>query len=816
MATGYDNRETTRRSFAFNAGQARQTNVQANARPSIGRSGLAGNAATGGGNVIMSENPQSGQGAGANIPEFLNTVLEPHIKAQQERRMYEGYAAAAGGEALAEIAARQTGLSAIFGPTDFQRGAQFFATQRGVSEWKQEQVDSMDDLARLPPQDLGRWLSDSTDRHLTGDVFADNAIRAAIVEETSTLIPLITQRRVEFEQTALRTGAVDLAVAGGGAYAAMVEALYAQPPLVEGQEDPLAGTRIGPEAVEAERDILRSKWLPIEGMTPTAYSGFVEDTANAYLAGGNLRAFNVMLEGGNQSILYQTLGADKYNAIVSRGNTATEAALQDEAMRFIPELAELEANQIAGTLAPGQFYKRAAEINTLIGAAVGTEEPYFDANEILTGEGGVVRAIVARNDETRRRAQAQADAAASAAAAAAAAAELEATNQREANQLFIVGDIPAALAAGATQENINRAAYAAYQRNDIPALVKAARTSGTMGIFTAVQQSLQAPLSGAAAGISEDFSRSYSTWQAIYNEGTSGPSVAASYFGQYHAGMLQYHNLVRGGRPPEQAHQQVFVVGAGRGRQPAVRVSTEIREAASRDADTALGRNQLGSLMGISPRANAGSRRVVQGAIEQEAERIRANSDGALSPQEATRQAREVMISSGRLEVFGGYAWTNVPGSGRDVPLANYMPGATPDVIGRHLDTVLERRLKDKGLSTRNTNVLRLGFDMPWAPALNENIDISITRLPDANGTARLLVSGTDLASGRAISELITSGDLMAEQSAGADLSRRQRLWDAQYSPTAPGISVQESQRRINMNPIGTGRGTERPERPTR
>jgi hypothetical protein len=124
--------------------------------------------------------------------------------------------------------------------------------------------------------------------------------------------------------------------------------------------------------------------------------------------------------------------------------------------------------------------------------------------------------------------------------------------------------------------------------------------------------------------------------------------------------------------------------------------------------------------------------------------------------------------------------------------------------------------LKDKGLSTRNTNVLRLGFDMPWAPALNENIDISITRLPDANGTARLLVSGTDLASGRAISELITSGDLMAEQSAGADLSRRQRLWDAQYSPTAPGISVQESQRRINMNPIGTGRGTERPERPTR
>lgn len=808
MATGYDNRQPTRASFAFKPAAARAGGPTPGGTAASVRGGAAGQRASQQGSVQGIAGIDAS--IGTSIPGFLEKVFEPVIQAASVERMYQGVAAALDGKTMQEIGEDQPFLAGLFGQTDFERGASFQHAQQGVQNWQAEQLARMDELKRLDPKDVGKVLFEAANTHMTGDRNTDNAIHRMVLEASTTLIPAVTTARIEHRRSTLRNGQVGV-ITGQGRNVGMLRDQFTSVQLGEGQVRPSR------EAVElAEQQAMQAFILP-DGMPLEDWNSVVEQSARAFIAEGNIHMLNLMDRGGQDSLLFRALGATGDGAAFQTLQGQIEAlrnkTLDKAAMEFIPELADLEANQIAGLLKPGQFYKRAQEINAQITERTGVENPYFDADEILQGEGGVVRAIVARNDEARRRAQSLADAAANRAADQAAKDEVDRINQREASALFKLGDINAALAAGSSKEDLDRAAYAAYQAGDIKSLVNAAATSNETGVFNGVKQSLQAPLSGAQAGVTPDFERSYRTWQAMYAEGTSGPHVAGQYYGQYHAGMLRYHNLVKGGRPPEDAHRQAFVAEGGRGTSPRTAVPQPLRAAVTAQADTLLGRNRLGAALGLTPNVTDGGRRVAERLLGEEAARIAASSD--LSPEEAARQAAGVIAGSGRLETYGGLAWENVPGTGRDQPLTSYVPGLTPDVIGRNLNAVLERKLTAEGINVRDTRFFRWP-DLPWAPGLNPNIDTQVVRLPDQQGAAQLWVTGFDKGSGKTISVLISSGEIMQESRAAADLSRRQREWDAQYSPTARGIGFRESQRRINMNPIGTGRGDERPERPTR
>lgn len=808
MATGYDNREPTRASFAFKPAAARLSSSVPGGTAASVRGGAAGQRASQQGS-IQSQNPSINAGIGTQLPGFLEKVFEPVIQAASVERMYQGVAAALDGKTMEQIGEDQPFLAGLFGQTDFEKGASFQHTQTSVSNWQAEQLARMDELKRLDPKDVGKVLFDAAQNHMTGDRNTDNAIHRMVLEQSATLIPAVTTARIEWRRETLRNGQLEVTSAAGRNVGMLYDQFSARQ-LGEGQVRP------SQEAIDlAEQQALQSFIMPAN-MPQEDWNSVVEQSARVFVAEGNIRMLNLMSRGGEDSLLFQALGKTgdgaAYQTIMGQIETLGNKTLSKVAMEYIPEIADLRANAIARTIAPGAYFRRAAEINALIAERTGVEAPYFDAEDILNGEDGVVRAIVANNDRARDRAQTLADQAATAAAAQAAKDELDRTNQREAGELFAVGDINAAKAAGASDENLNLAAYAAYQSGNVAALVNAAAKSGTTGIFSNVQQSMQAPLAAVTAGVTPDFQRSYTTWYNMYNAGTSGPEVAARYYGNYHSGLMRYHNLVRGGRTPEDAHRQAFVAEGGRGtnRTP---VPRNLAPAVTATAHSTLGRNQIGSFLGMSPRIHPGSQRVVERAIGQEAARIMASSD--VSEEEAARQAAGVVQGNGTLEVYGGRAWSNVPGTGRDVPFSAYTPGLTPDVIGRNLDTVLERRLNAQGISTRRGGGT-FQVDVPWAVDLNRNLDYTITRLPDENGAARLWVSGTDTGSNKTISLVISSNEIMAESRAEADASVQRRLSNANgpafsrwelggNGSMARGSGTRQEQRRIFDADVAAG-----------
>lgn len=700
MATGYDNRETTRRSFAFAPVQARQTNVQANARPSLGRSGLAGGAATGGGNVIMSESPQSGQAAGATIPAFLDAVLEPHIKAQQERRVREGYTAALNGEALADIEARQPGLSAIFGPTDFQRGAQFFATQKAVSDWKTEQVNNISMLAQLPEEDLPRYLNDAAMSQMTGDLYADNAISAAILEESATLIPRIAQARVEWQQTTLRRGAVDNNLAAGAAYQALVQSYVSQPELAEGETDPLAGQRVDASAIERQRDAFLSTLLPVDGMSQEAFAASVEETARGFLAQDNLWAYNAMAEGGTESVLFQTLDAAKQEALTTAYNAAGRRAQTRALMQIGPEYDLFRARVRLGSLAddpiaPNEVRAQLDQFNVRIASLTGYDTPYFNAEDMVRQTEEVTGGVVRDLETARTRAQAAADKEAE---------EAEVLN--DIMGLANVGDLQAAaLEHGAAKVNtVIVAAIRADPAVTIPLLIRSHRNSGE--VVSGARDILRAQVAAniASGYDSESFQAAYRNWRA-FNTEQSGAPARAAYYGEYDTMFARMGQLMSdGGVTGTLAYAQTFgEAGALAGTQQAPTAPTGERRTAlvsalRSEVDPGFWQRMIGSPQ-LSPAGQATIERLALGGAS-----LRMDAEG-LDPKTAIQAEISSLRADNRIELVGRDAWAN-PTRG---PSMGTLSGVPTDRLGEVWQQLVNEGRERVGAGNRPYTVWRSG-----------------------------------------------------------------------------------------------------------
>lgn len=715
MATGYDRREATRGSFAFAPRQGRQTRNDAAATPTIGRSGVTGGTNTGGGNVIMSENPVSGSGAGAAIPAFLEEALEPVIKAAQERSVREGYTAAANGVAMEEIARRQPGLSSIFGPTDFQRGAQFFATQAAVSDWQAEQLNNMDTLRQLPEEDLPRYLDDAAMNHMTGDVFADNAIGAALMEATTTLIPRIAQARVEWQQNTLRQGYVRNTTAAGGAYAALVQSYTSQPELVEGQEDPLAGTRINDEAIAAGREQFLSSLMPIDGMSNDAWKAGLEQTARGLLADGNLWAYNALTEEGSNGPLFQ-LDPEKQASLEAAYRSAGKSAQARALMQVGPEYDLFRTQVRLGQIPADEVRERLNQFNVRIAVLSGYTEPYFDAEAMISQTEGVVddlvtnyerdenRAYTEHRDEENRRLNAEAEEAA------------EADALSEIMALSAAGDIQAAtFAHGAGKVNM---AITAALRSDpattIPLLIRSHQNS--MVVVDGARDILQAQVSAniAAGYDSQAFQNAMTNWRT-FDATPQGRAARAAYYGQYDQQFMRMSTLVSGGTDTGAAYAQTFgeagaLAGTMRAETaPTGRIKEELEAAATsmtapnfwqRYAPNFAGR-------GFTNTARSTINRMVQGGAA-----LRMQNDPNLDAEEAVTNEMSALVADRRLEIVGRDAWAN-PTRGQTMGELTRVPA---DRLGAVWDSLVDEGLERVDAQNRPYTVWRQGTgpDTRW------------------------------------------------------------------------------------------------------
>lgn len=670
MATGYDNRQSIRQSFAFAPKPGAQTQNAAAATPTIGRSGLAGEMATGGNNVIMSQNPVSGAGAGAQIPEFINTLLEPHLKAQQERRVREGYAAAVNGASMDSINERQPGLSAIFGPTDFQRGAQFFNAQQAVNNWSTEQINNLPALAQLPPEDLPRVLNAAAEAHMTGDVFADNAINASILEQQATLIPRIAQARAEWEQRTLRTGARNAAISAGSAYGALVNSYTTQPDAPETGEDPLAGQRVDVANVVAQKTSFLSSFLPVDGMTREAHQGFVEESYQAFLAENNLWAFNAMAEGGANSLLFQTLGAEKYAQAQAAYRTAGARAVSQAMMTVGPEYDRFRTQVRLGQVSPEDVRAKLQEFNTRVASLTGYLEPAFDGEAIVTQVEGRVDDLVSGLERDEGRAYQEHRDVVNRAATEEAKQQQEQQETATALSLIAQGDIQAAkFLLGESKVNILvTSAIRTDASTTIPFLISSHRNSSEVvsGARDILQSQVQANI--GAGYDSESFQTAYRNWQT-FNQVEGGGAARAAYYGNFDPMFLRMQTLMANGSgiTGTLAYAQTFgEAGALAGSlQPAAAPSGE-RATKLEAAVTAIGpgffqRNFGGQRQTLS--ATDTIFRLARGGAS-----ARMDADPNLSEEEALRQEVSALVADRRLEQVGNDAWANPT---RGAPMAD-------------------------------------------------------------------------------------------------------------------------------------------------
>jgi len=709
MARGYDNRETTRRSFAFAPQQGRQTRNAAAAAPTIGAQGQSGQAASGGGNVIMSESPVLRGDAGAAIPAFLEKTLEPIIQAQQERRVREGYTAAANGMAMEDIARNQPGLASIFGPTDFQRGAQFYATQTAVNSWQQEQIANLDKLAQLPEEDLPRYLDEAAMSHMTGDTFADNAIGAAIMEANTTLIPRIAQARVEWQQNTLRQGYVGNATAAGGAYASMVQSYTAQPDVAEGEVDPLAGSRINEANIAASRDQFLASLMPIDGMTNDAWKAGLEQTFRGMLADDNLWAVNAIMEGGSESPFAQ-LDPEKQNSLRTAYETAGKRAQARALMQVGPDYDLYRTQVRLGQIPADEVRERLNEFNVRIAVLSGYTEPYFDADAMIRQTEGVVDDLVTgiEQDNSRRYSENQAALNRQLDAEAEEAEEAQALS--EILSLAAAGDLQAAeFAHGSGKVN---AAITAGLRNDpattIPILIRSHQNSSY--VVSGARDILQAQVSAniAAGYDSQAFQNSLTNWRG-FSATPQARSARAAYYGDYDQQFMKLDTLISGGTDPGVAYAQTFgEAGALAGTMRPVSAPTgqrraEIDAAARAMTQPSFWQRQLGPrLMGEG--FNNSARTVISSMVTGGAA-ARMENDPNLSVEEAVRNEMSALQASNRLEVVGRDAWRN---PAQDAPMSA-LTRVPPDRLGTVWNELVDEGLERLGARGEPYTVWRQG-----------------------------------------------------------------------------------------------------------
>lgn len=705
MAQGYDARQSSRQTFAFAAPQGRQTRNDAAATPNIGRTGVTGGQATGGGNVVQSSNPVSGAGAGAQIPAFLESVLEPVIKAQQDKRVYEGYAAAANGEALTDIAERQPMLASIFGPTDFQRGAQFFATQEAVSTWKAEQLGNMNQLRQLPPEELGTYLYEAAQSHMTGDTFADNAINAAIIEESATLLPRIAQARTEWQQTELTRGFRSHTTAAGSAYGAMVTSYTSQPELAEGETDTLGANRIDLETINAQKETFLSSFLPLDGMTPEAYKAGVTGTARAFLAEGNLWAFNAMNEGGSNSLLFSVMEPEEYATLQSAYKAAGAAAQARALFQVGPEYDLFRTEVRLGQVSPEDVRERLNEFNVRIATLTGYDIPYFDGEAIMRQTEGRVDDLVSgiERDEARAYSEYREDY------------NRNLDNQEKAAEeqakingvtaLATTGDLQAAkFQYGESTVNMTMtAALRSDPTTTIPFLIMSHQNSSE--IVSGARDVLQSQVAAniGAGYDSQSFQTAYTNWKTFDGK-QGGHAARAAYYGQYDNMFARMTTLMaNGGVTGTLAYAQTFgEAGALAGtQQPATAPTGEVADSL-KAAVVAVGpgfwQRQTGGRQTLAA-TNTIERLAFGGAYQ------RMQADPELPAEEALRMEQASLVADRRLEIVGRDAWAN-PTRGATMSDLTRVPS---DRLGNVWQSLVDEGLERVAAQGRPYTVWRSG-----------------------------------------------------------------------------------------------------------
>lgn len=151
------------------------------------------------------------------IGGFLTDLLQPAIERRKKEQFVKGMVDQMSAVSGEEIRVNNRNpLNTIFGPSAYEEGAVFYSAKDAVNKWQQNTLADMDNLKRLPPDQLTKVVAESFNAMKTGDRFTDLAVETSLIEASQPVIGAIAKERYKWQQGEALNAWSGAASSGGG------------------------------------------------------------------------------------------------------------------------------------------------------------------------------------------------------------------------------------------------------------------------------------------------------------------------------------------------------------------------------------------------------------------------------------------------------------------------------------------------------------------------------------------------------------------------------------------------------------------------
>jgi hypothetical protein len=311
-------------SFAFDPrGQTPQQRVITSNGPRVG---VSGGVAMGG----KSPNNQIQVGpvdpTAALLIKASAGIMEKEVEKARNEQFVQGMQRAMEGEALEDIKASKPWYTKIFGDTPDIEGARAYTAQDTVNRVLTEQTANIKSLAELSPQEASKHFSQVMQGALTGDSGADSLVMKGLIDGMPALMKAQAKANVAHRQT-VAANSMSRSINSGAAALQQFGESYADDTMDE-------------KDFKARQDAFVMSALPPMGIDEESYKKTLTQSMLAMASQGQFHALEALRSRG----VHAALDADQSRRVDEAAMTQGAKARDRYAFRFSKELAEIKSD----------------------------------------------------------------------------------------------------------------------------------------------------------------------------------------------------------------------------------------------------------------------------------------------------------------------------------------------------------------------------------------------------------------------------------------------------------------------------------------
>lgn len=682
----------------------------------------------------------------STLPQFLEELAAPALQRVAQQKMWDGFVAARNGQSMEEIDKESPWYTKVFGPTNYEIGAQTYFVQKQVADMEQDILTRMPELRKLPPEAMAEEFNRVSQQAMSGNIFADSLLQKNFMDRAGPLMDLHTKERVAWQQTELVKAQVGAISSASTSF----------------QQAMRANARLGadhPNQSAVAESMTQLKLNLFDAMQTSKYQtdGSIKDVIMSAVRGMADRGESYSIQALADQGMFSALEADDAQTLMSyieRAETRNrnQWAGNPEVIEQIARMQAMINNGIGGEPA----MNLAVAINDRYKAETGAARPYYDADQV----GGFSATGMKSYIEERNRVDNQQFQLRLQSLNAELKEQAEARNHESAAQAWIRGSWGNAVDMKYIERgDMERAGLAAYQQVAAKDPQSAANT--VVYNYSTVGGKVNQMLSdrmrhdvGVTLGeqVSDAFMGEYGRWKQMYTargmridgsgaasatDTSAGPATALAYYGDViNRRMVDFDRQLSTGMAPDVAYRLTFgqavqdVGGDLRGldaKQTKDNVAQLKAQLDKQDAGMLSRWFGTGEALHPSTRAvMANSAAYYWGQLPQE-----------LRAEDRARQSIQMAKQNG-LEIAGAYGWVN----GREQQSVAAYLRDNGELSGEVVGELVRSKLKAsgaKGDSNESVVIMRLP-DQDGKPVLHA---LAYTE----EGVVDALVTGDDMQS---------------------------------------------------------------------